>query len=73
MPDNPIVGSILRTGRFPRAACLDGRPGKVMILSGWAFETLDTILSLRTNLARVPVRVRTKDTDRLPAWRYARR
>ncbi len=73
MPDNPFVASVLGTGRFPRAADLEGRTGRVMILSDWAFRALDNILSFRTKLVRTPVRVRTKDTDHLPAWRYARR
>ena len=44
-----------------------------MILSDWAFQALDVLLSVRANRYRAPVRVKTKTTDRLPAWRYARR
>ena len=73
MPDNAVVGSVLATGRFAQPATLDGRPGRVMILSDWAFQALDVLLSVRANRYRAPVRVKTKTTDRLPAWRYARR
>lgn len=73
LPDNPLVRTVLESGRFPRAAKFEGRPGKALILSDWGFDALDAILARRTNLVRVPVRVRTGDTDRLPAWRYARR
>ena len=37
------------------------------------WEALDAVLAHRSALVRVPVRIRTLDTDNLPAWRYVRR
>ena len=73
LPDNPLVRTVLATGRFERPAKLEGRPGKVLILSDWGFEALDAVLAHRSALVRVPVRIRTPGSDHLPAWRYVRR
>ncbi len=73
LPNNPYVEEVLKTGRFEEPATLQGRAGKVMVLSPWAFEALDTILSLRTNRVRTMARVRTRTYAQRLAWRYAAR
>ena len=77
MPDTPFVEAVLKTGREDgEGVYSDGarrRRGRLHLLSDRAFKVLDYIVGVPSEWTREPVRIETADSNRMAAWRYARR